>query len=378
MLPLRFDDITGEDIVTLVEAKIPERKTLEYKERLNINTNEEKAEFLADISSFANASGGDIIFGISEQRDSERKPTGIPGEITGLLIDNADAERARVEQIVEGGIEPRIPGLQTRVIQVSDKGSVMVVRVPKSWEAPHMVSFSNRTRFFSRNGIGKVQLDVRQIGAAFAEQRSVGERLRAWKADRIAKAVAGESPVALVGASMLLHFVSVAALNDEQVLPRAFNTNMLHGQPLMSLSTESVRYNADGYLMTSHGAHGKGFSYLQVFREGHLEYGDSYALDSDKTGHIPSTDLEHKLITTFGRALRLLKALETPEPIFICLTLLGMKGIDMHLPRHVQSWNTRSDPFDRDIILCPDIQIQNYKESEPYRSTLLPIITAVW
>lgn len=379
MLPLRFDDITAEDILALIEAKNPERKTLEYKAKLNINAGDEKAEFLADISSFANASGGDILFGISDERDVEGKATGIPGEIVGLSIGNPDAELGRISQIVESGLQPRL-SFQAKVISIPDKGSVILIRVQKSWDSPHMVTYSNRTRFYSRNGIvGKVQLDVRQIGAAFAEQRGVGERLRAWKADRIAKAVAGEGPVELKGVSVLWHFVSIPTLNDDQVLPRVFNTNMLHGQPLMSLSTESVRYNADGYLMSSHNAHGMGRSYLQVFREGHLEYGDSYALDSDRDGHIAGGTMEEKLVNTFGRAALLLKALGTADPIFVCLTLIGMKGVDIYLPAHAQGWNgATSLPFDRDIIVCPDIQLQNVAEGEPYQSTLGPIVVAIW
>ena len=45
-------------------------KTLEYKQKLAIG-NRETAEFLADISSFANASGGDILFGVCDERDEE-------------------------------------------------------------------------------------------------------------------------------------------------------------------------------------------------------------------------------------------------------------------------------------------------------------------
>jgi hypothetical protein len=61
MLPVRFDDISSDEILRLVEEKTSERKTLEYKEKLMIGTADERAEFLYDISSFANASGGDII-----------------------------------------------------------------------------------------------------------------------------------------------------------------------------------------------------------------------------------------------------------------------------------------------------------------------------
>jgi hypothetical protein len=54
MLPMGFDDITPDDIVRLVTDKVSERKTLEYKKTLNVGNTDDKAEFLADVSSFAN------------------------------------------------------------------------------------------------------------------------------------------------------------------------------------------------------------------------------------------------------------------------------------------------------------------------------------
>jgi predicted HTH transcriptional regulator len=170
MLPVRFDDIGSAEVLRLVEGKTSERKTLEYKEKLNIGTGDEKAEFLADISSFANVSGGDIIFGISDERDEAGRATGVPGAIVPLTIPNPETERGRISQLIESGIQPRLPGVQVQVVAIPEQGSVIVVRVPKSWIGPHMVSYANRTRFFSRNKIvGKMQLDVQQIGAAFAD-----------------------------------------------------------------------------------------------------------------------------------------------------------------------------------------------------------------
>ena len=180
MLPIRFDDIGPTDILNLVADKVSERKILEYKQILKIDKQDDKAEFLADISSFANASGGDIIFGISEARDENGEKTGIPEAIIPLGVDNPTKECSRIEEIISTGIEPRIPVVEVKPIDIPEQGAVILVRVGKSWIAPHMVSYANRTRFFSRNGTGKRQLDVQEIGAAFALQRGLGERLRLW------------------------------------------------------------------------------------------------------------------------------------------------------------------------------------------------------
>jgi predicted HTH transcriptional regulator len=222
MLPIAFDDITPDDIVRLVTDKISERKTLEYKKTLNIGNTDEKAEFLADVSSFANASGGDIIFGITDEKGEDGNATGIPGEIVGLTISNSGAECNRIEQLIQTGLQPRLPVVLVKALDIPERGLVIVIRVSKSWTAPHMVSYANRTRFFSRNSSsGKQLLDVHQIRAAFSEQRGIGERLRAWKADRISKTLSGEGPVPLIGARLLFHLIPAATLMvDGQPLPR--------------------------------------------------------------------------------------------------------------------------------------------------------------
>ena len=274
MLPARFDDINAEDILRLVADKVGEHKTLEYKAALKVSNTDDKAEFLSDVSSFANASGGDILFGITDEREGS-SATGVPGEVVGLTLANAAAECNRIEQLIRDGIQPRLPVLLVKAIEIPERGHVVLIRVGKSWLAPHMVSYANRTRFFSRNSsTGKVQLDVQQIGAAFAQQRGVGERLRDWKTDRISKAVSGDGPVQLSGAQLLFHFIPAAAITEDAVaLPRVFDTNAWgNGRLLMCLSAEWRHYNADGILYVSKRTSENAQSYLQVFKDGALEY----------------------------------------------------------------------------------------------------------
>ncbi len=69
----QFDSIVAADLQALVDNSVSETKTLEYKESLPGNSDGDKKEFLADVSSFANASGGYIIFGMKENIRHERE-----------------------------------------------------------------------------------------------------------------------------------------------------------------------------------------------------------------------------------------------------------------------------------------------------------------
>ena len=44
---------------------------------------------------------------------------------------------------------------------------IVLVRIPRSWVSPHMVTHKGTSRFFARNSAGKYQLDVSELRTAF-------------------------------------------------------------------------------------------------------------------------------------------------------------------------------------------------------------------
>ena len=101
MIYKRFDQIEIDDIFQLKSNGIPEGKTIEYKLSIPGRKDQDKKEFLADISSFANTMGGDMIYGIQEEN-------GIPKQILGINVADVDSEILRLESLIRDGIEPRI------------------------------------------------------------------------------------------------------------------------------------------------------------------------------------------------------------------------------------------------------------------------------
>lgn len=383
MLPVEIDEIGPEHIAALVNEKVAERKILEYKERLPDGTDSAKKEFLADVCSFANSSGGDVIFGVRDERDANGRATGIPEAIVGLSDVNIAATRDRLEAMIRDGIKPRIPSIQTREIGNQGHAPVIILRIGRSWIRPHMVTYGGTSRFYSRHSTGKYQLDVQEIGQAFAEQRSLGEQLRNWRAERVAKLLSEEGPAALSGAAKLLvHFIPVAALAGQQTagfwpVPNEVR-NLLRPS---SFSGASWRYNADGFLVYSVEGGGKCNSYVQLFRNGCLEYGDGYILNVGNErggpGDIPSKAFEEKLVGTFGNAALALGRLGVEDPVYMSCTLVNVK--DYGLSRDGISFyhDDVQHKFDRQVIQTPDLQI-NRAEPTPHRNSLLPIVDSIW
>ncbi len=115
MIRKKLDTITEEDIEDLIVSEELESKTIEYKSELPSNTYESKKKFLASVVSFINTIGGDLIFGIQEDRS-----TGKPSSHEGISLSNAEQEVLRLEQMIRNGIEPIQPSSVYRTKIPSD------------------------------------------------------------------------------------------------------------------------------------------------------------------------------------------------------------------------------------------------------------------
>ena len=154
-----IDEITEADLRDLVNAGVAEGKTLDYKQQLPETNDAGKRELLADVSSFANTAGGDLVFGVTE---SAGVPTGIPG----VQIGDTDQEILRFDSIIRDGLSPRIRHT-TRAVPLASGRYVLIIRSERSWYGPHRVIFKGDSRFYGRTTNGKYE----QIGRASCRER---------------------------------------------------------------------------------------------------------------------------------------------------------------------------------------------------------------
>jgi schlafen family protein len=101
MIPKPLSNIGEPDIQAFKDAGVQEGQTLEFKRDLPGTRDEDKREFLADVSSFANTDGGDMIYGVAEDQ-------GVITDIVGASSPDFDAEILRLENLVRDGVSPRM------------------------------------------------------------------------------------------------------------------------------------------------------------------------------------------------------------------------------------------------------------------------------
>lgn len=318
-------DVTATDIENLVDNRVREDRHLDYKQELPGRKESDKKRFLADVSALANSTGGDIIFGIEEQRDSSGAPTGEPKGIIGLQVANADQEILRLTNIIDNGLDPAIlPKTEALPVDTKD-GVVLILRVPKSFTAPHMIRSSGW--FYARHTSHNVPMDTATLRASFTSSTDWSERTERFRLHRLAKLMADELPVPAHGPERLvLHLVPFSAFTpDAGVDVRGFKKVSV--RPIISEYLGSVcRFNLEGLCV--HDTTTPCSSYSQFFRAGALEavvYEGNPGRDRRFVRLHFIEDHTAKALTLYAK---LLLQQGAALPMAVLLSFLGAKGCE--------------------------------------------------
>ncbi len=371
MIPKDLGQIKEEDLQALRENSVPEGKTIEYKQTLPSDLAKAKKEFLADVSSFANADGGDLIYGIVEDRE-----TGTPKSLDGLNIENVDQEISRLDNMIRTSIQPRIPSVRIQPVPLKNSRVALIIRVPKSWISPHRVIYDKHDKFYTRSSNGKYPLDVNELRIAFNLSDTITDRIRNFRLDRISELIANETPTPFnEGAKIVLQLIPITSFNPVQSydIDKIFSNKELISP--IACYGYSYRYNIDGFLTFCEDANKKSYSYVQSFRKGMIEAVNGSMLEPYKEElKIPSVGYEEELIKYLASYLSFLQKLNVEPPIFVFLTLLGVKGYSMAVSGRFPF--AEHHTIDRDILQLPEAIIENYDVRA--QDVLRPCFDSIW
>jgi Putative DNA-binding domain len=373
----RIELLERADVEQLITNKTPEGRSLEYKSKLPGPSDADKKEFLADIASFANASGGELYYGIEEERDANGKPTGIPDHVAPINVPNTDAAILGLESSIRDGIAPRLHGVRARFIPGFTGGYVLAMRVPQSWAAPHMVTYKSVSRFFSRGTNGKYPLDISEIRAAFVLSESRRDRLHSFRNERLGRLASEETPTPLQGGpgKLALHIVPFSALDPAYVLDLpSIELHLTNLTPIYDRGY-TRRYNFDGILHFSAADQGGSTDYVQLFRNGSIEAVDTGMLVSNWNGRkaIPSSVMETSIVRALGTYLDVLQNIGIDPPLVVLLSLLAVKDYHILAPAGLSGG---AYPIDRDSLLLPDILVEEHPIDAS--AALRPAFDALW
>lgn len=176
-----FTAVSLADVEDLIARGIPESQQLDYKRDLALS-DRGKVEILKDVSALANAEGGTLIYGVAEGEDDRR---GYPVAVPGLGI-SPDSTLLALTTLLADGFDERLSGVLLRFLPTGDNRHVLVVRVPASPLAPHMISIpTSGPRFYLRSNSANVPMNMRQVKEAVMRRETALERAEQLVASRL-------------------------------------------------------------------------------------------------------------------------------------------------------------------------------------------------
>jgi len=351
-----LSQINSARLDSLVENSVVEGQQFEYKEVLQAGRDSEKTEFLRDVTSFANATGGDLLFGVKERRDSEGRQTGEPEEIVGLPGINYDETKNKLENLLRDGLDPRLSSVEFHPIPRPTGHPCLLLRVPRSWSGPHMVVFNKDFGFYSRNSAQRVRLDTAGIRQAVLTVETANTRVRAFRSERIARILAQETPVRL-GEGGFLAFHAVPLVQNHDTWQRLLIMKDIDRAYALGPGTAtslSWRFNLDGWFVHAATQDSSRAAYVQAFRDGGVEA--VYCIEPDQRyGGFHGINYERETIGLLSRCKNIWAQVGVGPPIMMALTLAGVQG--KMLLASPDPTRGPDGVFDRDVAMIPEIVV---------------------
>jgi len=346
-------EIDISDIQYLVDNKVEESRTLEYKRELD-GGKYGSSEFLADFIAFANSGGGDLIIGVEEGSGIDK---GKPVDIPGIPIKNEDEDRLTLNNTIRDKVSPRFMDFQSHYIQLDNGYYVVVIRIKQSWNKPHMINNASRD-FFVRNTSGKHTMDISEIRSSIFATRTDKEQLAEFRENRLLSVMANTiNDVYLKDAPrIVIHAIPFTSFSEAAP---SIPVKAMEGykSPLYI----SPRLNFDGRFMLID--EGSEYSYIQLFRNGIFEYAKAVYTESMENYHRNSIrafdpSVFKEVIFHLENGLEFLSANGVDTPISLSVSLVGFKGVSFWAQQI--SIRPIGHILDRDLLILPEVIVTDY------------------
>ena len=216
---------TEEELVAVVnERALEESSTFDAKREIptkNVDT-------AKDIAAMAN-DGGVIIYGIGEDDNGHLT------ELNPILLEGLPE---RIDAIVSSSIQERPEIIISKIPSSEDQSKgYLIVEVPPSERAPHMVVAQKNHRYYGRSAKGNVPLSEGEVARLY-------ERRRQWEVDRealLAKEIEN-APLLPNSNFAYLHLIARPVCKSDGLLEQFGNDNAIR-QLLQQIVRRSLNPN---------------------------------------------------------------------------------------------------------------------------------------
>jgi Putative DNA-binding domain len=148
---------TKEDLNGLYTGDVKESLHLEYKasDAIDKRDDTKKIEMARDVSAFANADGGQIIYGMTEE---DHHPKGLDQGLNPQTY-----PEIWFDQVLQQHISPKLTGHRVRHVPLSNNAVAVVIDIEATKGDPHQVSDNKYYRRHNFNRLAMEHYEIREM-----------------------------------------------------------------------------------------------------------------------------------------------------------------------------------------------------------------------
>lgn len=372
------------NIENILNEKLQEGQHLEYKDyyfengKFNSLGQKQKNTLAKEICAFANAEGGTIVIGISE--DKNHNPTEYSD--TGVNQETFEQWEQSFRLFCKSKIRPVVHGIKCKLID-KDGNNLISIEVPKSIIKPHAFYDGNRDDFFIRYGNICNHMNYDDLKKAFTELESIQNKIIRFRDNRISMILNGDVAGNIEDkAVLIIHIIpnwsmGVNSYVDFRKVEHEEAFDVFSPIPLGSGRRGMTLYNADGIMVN----YGYGdfpiMSYTQLFHNGSIESTEvrlmNYQpnnLTGDMTYIYKWFDIEELSSKKIYQFCSVLEEINVPKPYNVFVSILNGKGKETI----IDSFGEISEPLPRDIIKSLPAYLD---DDSNFEEAIYPLLTSL-
>lgn len=165
------EDYTVEDVQSLIDNQVEESIYLDFKSAGSLEkTDKKRMEISKDVASFANSDGGIIVYGIKEVDH-------VASEFS--FINGNEYTKEWIEQVISSYVQRRISDVRIYPVRIDGdiKKSVYVVKIPYSFDAPHL---SKDNRYYKRFNFMSVPMEEYEVRQTYGRKSKSKLTISQW------------------------------------------------------------------------------------------------------------------------------------------------------------------------------------------------------
>jgi len=377
-------EITKTDLQWLIDNQVPEDKTLEYKSELNLSK-EKKQKFLEEITAFANADGGDLIYGIKEIDE-------VPAELVPVIkMSEYDQTVLTITNYLAVWTKPRLSDVSIGKVDLGNEDLALIIRVGRSISAPHAVYDGSTHRFYIRKLNSIIPMDVDELRNSFLKTENFSKRIREFISERLVEIdsnrydyVNKEYPILVVHAIPVNRFLSrdFYKLKDIDLAVEKSGSNAFH-------TTNNRRITFDGVRLANTKHKDARTAYAFYFLDGTIEIAGQSGFFFTYKGNdrripvgtkiVRSKILCNLIFECFEQINKFYNELNMDQSVLFFMSLLNAKGYRIYTGNLFRGADDDKS-IDRDVVLLPEILVEGFSKLDETEipKTIRPLLDSLW